>query len=52
MHKVSQTNDWKEAFAKRSAIAFADALADDVVLEAATLTYPACLKALRCGMRA
>ena len=33
-------NDWKQAFAQRSAAAFADAFAEDVVLEATTLNKP------------
>lgn len=32
--------DWKDAFAKRTASAFADAFADDVVLEATILSTP------------
>jgi hypothetical protein len=33
-------SDWKRAFAERSAGSFADALAQDVVLEASTLNMP------------
>jgi hypothetical protein len=35
-----QTNDWKRAFERRSAADFADALAEDVVLEATVMYKP------------
>jgi hypothetical protein len=35
-----QTNDWKRAFERRSAADFADALAEDVVLEATIMYKP------------
>jgi pimeloyl-ACP methyl ester carboxylesterase len=35
-----RASDWKRAFAQRSAAAFADAFADDIVLEATTLNKP------------
>ena len=36
----SSAGDWKGAFAKRTAAGFADAFAEDIVLEATTLTRP------------
>jgi hypothetical protein len=37
---ATAAQDWKEAFAEKSANTFAESLADDVVLEATTLNFP------------
>jgi hypothetical protein len=36
----SSAGDWKSAFAKRTAAGFAEAFAEDIILEATTLTRP------------